>query len=602
MGAVPADGSADTQTLGGAIVNWVFNPGEANLAVVQSVSPVPAVAGTPLTYTIRVTNGGPAAATGVTLNPGVPAGAAGVVATATQGSCALVAGSWSCALGGIAAGGEVVATVTFVPPGTGVLVTTASVTSSQADSVTSNNSHALAATIVPAGAGVNLSITKTDSLESVSSGGAFTYAIVVTNAGPTVATGVHVIDPIPAGITILAPTSTQGTCSIAAGQVQCSVGTLNPGQVVTITLPATAGAPGLVTNTASVTSNEVELTPFNNLASQQTMIVATAGCSVATFSGPVSYQGSPGPTAVVRLVDMDHDGDLDAVGTHEINTGGVDVWLNNGTGQFAAPRFTSTQTGPWIHVVADFNGDTHPDVISSSDRTAFGNPITLRLLTNDGTGTLTLVPTFSIPFGGHLDALDFDGDGDQDLVIITQTGDLALLRNDGAANFAAPVTILPAPDGGFPTFGDFNGDGRTDVAIGLGAPGYAVVLADATGGFLPPVVHPVAGGAHGVASADLNEDDQLDLLIVEGDEDEPAPQTSIALGDGAGGFGAAVEVVSGAFVYFPTFNDFNGDGHLDLLAISGFNTFAVRLGNGAGGFSAAVEYPNAVYYGPTQVM
>ena len=81
----------DTQTLGGAIVNWLFNPGEANLSVNQSVSPVPAVAGTPLTYTIRVTNGGPAAATGVTLNPGVPAGATGVIATATQGTCALVA-------------------------------------------------------------------------------------------------------------------------------------------------------------------------------------------------------------------------------------------------------------------------------------------------------------------------------------------------------------------------------------------------------------------------------------------------------------------------------------------------------------------------------
>ena len=70
----------------------MFNPGEANLSVNQSVSPVPAVAGTPLTYTITVTNGGPAAATGVTLNPGVPAGATGVVATATQGTCALVAG------------------------------------------------------------------------------------------------------------------------------------------------------------------------------------------------------------------------------------------------------------------------------------------------------------------------------------------------------------------------------------------------------------------------------------------------------------------------------------------------------------------------------
>jgi uncharacterized repeat protein (TIGR01451 family) len=598
MGAVPADGSTDTQTLGGAIVNWVFNPGEANLAVVQSVSPVPAVAGTPLTYTIRVSNGGPAAATGVTLNPGVPTGATGVVANATQGTCALTAGTWSCALGTIAAGGEAVATVTFVPAGTGVLVTTASVTATQADSVVANNSHTLATTIVPAGAGVNLSIAKTDTPDPVTTGGAFAYSIVVTNAGSTVATGVRVVDVIPAGIAAGAATSTVGSCSIAAGQLQCNLGTLNPGQTATITMPATAGAAGLVSNTAVVISNEVELTPGNNLATTQTMVTATAGCSVAAFSGPVSFAGSPGPTAVVRLVDMDHDGDLDAVGTHEINTGGVDVWLNNGAGQFAAPRFTSTQTGPWLHVVADFNGDTHPDVISATDATAFGNPITLRLLTNDGTGTLTLVPTFSIPFGGHLDALDFDRDGDQDLVIATTTGNLALLRNDGAANFAAPVTILAGPIGGFPAFGDFNGDNRTDAAVALGTPGYAVVLADAAGGFLPPVVHAVEGGAHGVASVDLNEDGDLDLLIVEGDDDEPALQTSIALGDGAGGFGAAVEVVSGAFVYFPTFSDVNGDGHVDLLTISSFNTFAVRLGNGAGGFSAPVEYANAVYYWP----
>ena len=69
---------------------------------------------------------------------------------------------------------------------------------------------------------------------------------------------------------------------------------------------------------------------------------------------------------------MNHDGHLDAVATHEINADGVDVFLNDGTGHFAAPRFTSTVTGPWMHVVADFNGDTHPDVITASDRRLSG--------------------------------------------------------------------------------------------------------------------------------------------------------------------------------------------------------------------------------------
>ena len=140
---------------------------------------------------------------------------------------------------------------------------------------------------------------------------------------------------------------------------------------------------------------------------------------------------------------MDHDGDLDAVATHETEGGGVDVLLNDGAGGFAAPRFTATPQSPWVHVVADFNGDTHPDVITSNDRGPGEQFVTLRLLTNDGTGTLTLRPTFSIPFGGSLDAQDLDRDGDMDLVIASATSDdSVLLRNDGAANFAAPVTIV----------------------------------------------------------------------------------------------------------------------------------------------------------------
>ena len=60
LGAVPADGiGVHRCTSGGAVVNWLANPGEANLAVTQTVAPVPAAAGTRLTYTITVTNGGP---------------------------------------------------------------------------------------------------------------------------------------------------------------------------------------------------------------------------------------------------------------------------------------------------------------------------------------------------------------------------------------------------------------------------------------------------------------------------------------------------------------------------------------------------------------
>ena len=224
------------------------------------------------------------------------------------------------------------------------------------------------------------------------------------------------------------------------------------------------------------------------------------------------------------------------------------------------------------------------------------HPISLRLLTNDGTGTLTLVPGFSLPFEGTFTAVDIDRDGDQDLVIIIGD-DLILRRNDGQANFGAAETII-AGMAGWPAFGDFNGDNRTDVAVAIGTPGVAVVLANASGGFLAPVVHAVAGGAHGLADpADLNGDGRLDLFTIAGDENEPAPGASVLFGDGAGGFGGAVEVTSD-FVYFPTLADVNGDGRPDLVGISSLSSFGVWLGNGGGTFSAPVQFANAIYYGP----
>ena len=82
----------------------------------------------------------------------------------------------------------------------------------------------------------------------------------------------------------------------------------------------------------------------------------------------------------------------------------------------------------------------------------------------------------------------------------------------------------------------------------LGAAGYGVVFADATGGFLPPVVHAIAGGAHAVSAADLNGDGHLDLFIIAGGLNDPTEQTSVVLGDGAGGFGPAADVASGSFI------------------------------------------------------
>ena len=65
----------------------------------------------------------------------------------------------------------------------------------------------------------------------IAAGGSVTYSIVVQNNGPSIATGVVVSDPTPTGIAFLSLSSATVSCT----SFPCSIGTLNPGQSVTLT-------------------------------------------------------------------------------------------------------------------------------------------------------------------------------------------------------------------------------------------------------------------------------------------------------------------------------------------------------------------------------
>jgi trimeric autotransporter adhesin len=104
------------------------------------------------------------------------------------------------------------------------------------------------------------------------------YSITVTNRGPDPASGVTLIDTLPAGITFSTAEATQGSCSHDASNnvVNCALETLAAQAAATVTLtittPPSVGT-GTLSNQATVTSDQVDPNLSNNSITQDIPLV-----------------------------------------------------------------------------------------------------------------------------------------------------------------------------------------------------------------------------------------------------------------------------------------------------------------------------------------
>jgi uncharacterized repeat protein (TIGR01451 family) len=94
---------------------------------------------------------------------------------------------------------------------------------------------------------------------TVTAGGTSSYTVTVTNTGSGTATGVTLADTGIGGLTAVAAAPSQGSCSVAATQIDCSLGSLAAGAsaTVTVTFGADAAATAqTITHTATVSTGE----------------------------------------------------------------------------------------------------------------------------------------------------------------------------------------------------------------------------------------------------------------------------------------------------------------------------------------------------------
>ena len=241
---------------------------------------------------------------------------------------------------------------------------------------------------------------------------------------------------------------------------------------------------------------------------------------------------------------------------------------------------------PSAVVVADFNGDGSPDVaIANFD----GGNVSVFLGVGDGTFAAAVNYTVGLAPNAIV-VRDVDNNGFMDLVVSnSEDGSITVLINQGDGTFLAKPPIFIGAVQGM-VLGDFNGDGNLDIAATLfGTPGNVVVLlGDGAGGFAQNcpdgcVSFPVGNNPGALATADVNKDGNMDVVVANHDSNT----ISVLLGNGDGTFQPQSVLSTGTAPTGIAVGDFNNDGAVDIaVSNNGDNTVTIFLNNGTGTLAA----------------
>ncbi|HAV64794.1 MAG TPA: hypothetical protein DCY13_20805, partial [Verrucomicrobiales bacterium] len=166
----------------------------------------------------------------------------------------------------------------------------------------------------------------------------------------------------------------------------------------------------------------------------------------------------------VRLADLNGDGFLDAVVAYdELAESGfraVRVWLNDGAGRFASTGQDFGIPRSDLVILGDVNRDGTIDAVITSSTLFSGS--TPRVWLNDGTGQFAAGQQLA---SGHFVSAvmaDLNADGSLDLALASEYDDNEVWLNDGNGNFNQSSEYTGNASTGL-SAGDVNGDGAVDL-------------------------------------------------------------------------------------------------------------------------------------------
>jgi len=349
-------------------------------------------------------------------------------------------------------------------------------------------------------------------------------------------------------------------------------------------------------------------------------LAGTASAQSVSFSNYTSYSMGQlcGPSAVAAT-DINGDGKPDIITANSYNNT-VGVLLNNGNGTFPTPATMYPNGGTSAYMgglaktgiaVADLDGDGHPDVLMANSGSN-----TVSVLKGSSTGTLQAPTTYSTgsssqPYSVVL--ADMNGDGHPDILTpnynSTKVG--VLLGNSNGtfqpvAEYATGTTSGPKRL----AVADVNGDGNPDVLTVNGTNAVRILLGNGNGTLQTATTYTTGmATVDGITVADVTGDGQADLLLA-GSNSSFAGVVGVLPGAGTGTFQPGSTYLSaGGPPSRIVVADVNQDGLPDLVTtnvdgsannLTG-SSLNVLLGNGIGTFKAALAYGVGGKYNPLDV-
>ncbi|MEY2923806.1 MAG: hypothetical protein RLZZ337_346, partial [Bacteroidota bacterium] len=319
--------------------------------------------------------------------------------------------------------------------------------------------------------------------------------------------------------------------------------------------------------------------------------------------------------ADVSFADINKDQYADLL---VVGISGTRLYTNNGKGEFSRSMadtvFKSITNG--AIGFSDIDGDDDLDLLITGELYPAG---LAEMYQNDGRGNFTFIPGTAIDGGGTIALADIDGDNDLDAFMMGYNYNFEyhshLYKNDGNGNYTLwDSTSILALENGTANFADFDGDGDQDLLIsgGLLTSGNRrtqLYKNDGSG------IYKLVSGTpfvnvefSDIEIGDIDGDNDLDVLITgsNGGSGNGA-HTSLYKNDGSGNF----SVVSGITLDYVKngaieFGDIDGDNDLDLV-LSGLSLYSndnettLYINNGNGNFTAKADPFIDVQWGSTAI-